>query len=109
MNNILKDRYVLFSLASISIIVFVCAVGAFGTDGVNGNGITEITGVISDPVPSQNGTVFKATDLDGNEFRCFFRSQMPATPVLCKLTGSFSADGTMFFVDKITINEKWAA
>ncbi|MCL2890618.1 MAG: hypothetical protein FWF40_01850 [Methanomassiliicoccaceae archaeon] len=105
--NALKDKHVLFSLASISIIILVCAVGAFSTDGANGNGITEITGVISDPVPSQNGTVFKTTDLSGNEFRCFFRSQMPATPVLCKLTGSFSADGTMFFADRITISDNW--
>ena len=109
MGNILKDRHILFSIASISIIIFVCAVGAFNTDGVNGNGITEITGVISEPVRSQNGTVFKTTDLDGNEFRCFYRLQMPATPVLCRLTGSFSSDGTMFFVDRITINDNWRA
>jgi len=109
MSSVLKDRYVLFSLASILIIVLVCAAGTFTTDGPNGNGVAEITGVISDPSPSQNGTAFKVTDLEGNEFRCFYRSNVPEMPALCRLTGSFSSDGGMFFVDRIVVNDAWRA
>ena len=105
----MKDRYVLFSLASIFMIVFVCAAGTFTADGVNGNGMAEITGVISDPAPSQNGTGFKVIDLEGNEFRCFCRSNVPEMPVLCKLIGSFSSDGNMFFVDRIVVSDVWRA
>jgi len=104
MSGVLKDRYVLFSLASIAMIIFVCALGPLGSDGTDGN-VNEITGVISDPVRSQNGTVFNVTDLEGNEFRCFYRAGMPETPALCRLSGSFSEDGSMFFVDRITVND----
>ena len=106
MNGILNDRYVVFSLASVCMIILVCAVTAFNADGVNGNGMTEIEGMISDPVPSRNGTVFNVTDLNGNEVRCFYSSDMPETFSLCRLTGSFSSDGNMFFADRITVIEK---
>ncbi|MCL2786205.1 MAG: hypothetical protein FWD81_03155 [Methanomassiliicoccaceae archaeon] len=107
MITLFKDRYVLFSLASVCVILFICAVGSFNTDAIDGNGMTEIEGVISDPVASQNGTVFKITDLSGNEFRCFSGSAIPDAPVLCRLTGSFSSDGNMFFVKLITVSEAW--
>ncbi|MCL2607350.1 MAG: hypothetical protein FWD92_02170 [Methanomassiliicoccaceae archaeon] len=107
MNDILKDKYVLFSVASVLIIVFVSMVGSFNIDGVSGNGMTEIIGVIDNPAPSQNGTVFNVTDLEGNEFRCFYRSHVPSSPSLCRLIGSFSADGNIFFVDRIIINSAW--
>jgi hypothetical protein len=98
MNDIIKDKYILFSLASVLILVTVCTVTA---GPVNGNGMTEIEGVISDPSPSQNGTTFKITDLSGKEFRCFYRSDIPSPSTFCKLIGSFSDDGNMFFVDTI--------
>jgi len=107
MSNLFKDKYVLFSLASVLIIIFISAVGSFNVDGINGNGMTEITGMIHDPAPSQNGTVFKVTDLEGNEFKCFHGSRVPSVPTLCKLIGSFSADGNIFFVDRIIINGAW--
>ena len=107
MNDIFSDRYVLFSLAAISIVIFVCAVGFFNSDEVNGNGRTEITGVITETSLSSNGTVFKVTDLEGNEFRCFYTREMPELPALCRLIGSFSDDGNMFFVDRIIENERW--
>ncbi|MCL2143272.1 MAG: hypothetical protein FWH44_03330 [Methanomassiliicoccaceae archaeon] len=102
-----KDKYILMASAAVLIIVFTCTVGSFSTNEVNGNGITEITGVISSPSASQNGTVFKITDLGGNEIRCFYGAGMPEMPILCKLTGSFSSDGNMFFVDKIVVDGKW--
>ena len=105
--TIIKDRYILFSAAAISVLVLMCAVGSFNTGGTEGNGITEITGVISDPAATQNGTVFKLTDLNGTVFRCFFGAEMPETPSLCRLTGSFSADGNMFFVDAIAPGGTW--
>jgi hypothetical protein len=104
MNTNIGDKYILFSLASIAVIILICTVGSFNTETVNGNGMTEMEGIISSPSLSQNGTVFILTDLDGNEYRCFYRSAMPPTPALCKLVGSFSADGNMFFVDRIMIN-----
>jgi len=106
MNGILNDRYIVFSLASVCMIILVCAVTAYNTDGVNGNGMTEIEGIISDPVPSRNGTVFSVTDLKGNEIRCFYGSGIPDSSSLCRLIGSFSSDGNMFFADKITVIEK---
>ena len=106
MDKIFNDRYVLFSLASICVIVLICSVSSFNTEGINGNGMTEITGVISDPSQSQNGTVFKVTDLEGKEFRCFYRSEVPSA-ALCRLIGSFSSDGGMFFVDRITESRTW--
>ena len=107
MYQIIRDRYVLFSLASVLIIVFVCAIGSFNADSVNGNGITEMEGVISDPFRSPNGTTFKLTDLDGNEQRCFYNSAMPEMPVLCRLVGSLSSDGNMFFVSNIIVSGAW--
>ncbi|MCL1984812.1 MAG: hypothetical protein FWG58_05395 [Methanomassiliicoccaceae archaeon] len=107
MSGILNDRYVLFSLSAILIIIFVCAVGSFNTDEVNGNGKEEITGVITEMSLSSNGTVFRVTDLSGNEFRCFYAREMPALPALCRLIGSFSDDGNMFFVDRIIENDEW--
>ena len=107
MDGILRDKYVLFSLASVCMIVFVCAMGSFNTEGVNGNGMTELEGVISSPSQSQNGTVFKMTDLSGKEIRCFYGSDIPEMPVLCRLIGSFSSDGNIFFVDKITVDSRW--
>jgi hypothetical protein len=107
MGSIFKDRYVLFSLASLVVIIFVCTVGSFNTEAVSGNGMTELEGVISSPSASQNGTVFTLTDLEGNEHKCFYRSAMPPTPVLCRLIGSFSDDGNIFFVDRIITNGEW--
>lgn len=107
MSGIIRDRYVLFSLASVCVLVMMCTVGSFNTDGATGNGVTEATGVISDPSPSQNGTVFMLTDLGGNEVRCFFRSALPDMPVLCRLIGSMSADGKMFFVDRVIVIGEW--
>ena len=101
------DKYVLFSLAATAIIILMCAVGSFSTNGANGNGMTEMDGIASDPYASQNGTVFRLTDLDGNEYRCFYRSALPEMPVLCTVTGSFSSDGNMFFVTVITVNGNW--
>ena len=107
MNGILSDRHVLFSLASVAVLILVCAVGSSGADGANGNGITEIGGVISDPVPSQNGTVFRLTDYEGREIRCFSGSEIPAEPALCRLTGRYSPDGNIFFADTITFSGQW--
>jgi len=107
MDRIAKDKYVLFSAAVAVVLILVCTVGSFNTAATEGNGITEITGVVSDPSPSPNGTVFKVTDLDGSEYKCFSSSKLPETPSLCILTGSFSADGNIFFVDKITVSGDW--
>ena len=107
MNSILKDRYILFSLAALGILLFVCTVGSFSTYEVNGNGRTEITGVVTETSLSSNGTVFRVTDLSGNEFRCFYRHEMPEMPALCRLIGSFSEDGNMFFVDRIVTSDRW--
>jgi hypothetical protein len=107
MNRIFSDRYVLFSLASIAVLILVCAAGPLSAGGTDGNGAAEICGVVSDPSPSQNGTVFKVTDLEGNEIRCFCRLNVPAVPTLCRLTGSFSADGSMFFTDTIVVTGQW--
>ena len=106
MKGVFSDRHVLFSLASIGVIILICAVGPFA-DEVNGNGMVEMTGIISDPASSQNGTVFSLTDLDGNGFRCFYGAEMPSTPALCRLIGSFSPDGNIFFVRSITVNGAW--
>ncbi|MDR2865882.1 MAG: hypothetical protein LBV13_00530 [Methanomassiliicoccaceae archaeon] len=106
MNSIIKDRYVLFSLATVLTVAFVCTVSSFNAEGIDGNGLTELEGMISDPSASQNGTVFKLTDLNGNEQRCFYGAGMPSAPSLCKLTGSFSSDGTMFFADRIVVIER---
>ncbi|MDR0791608.1 MAG: hypothetical protein LBE47_03605 [Methanomassiliicoccaceae archaeon] len=103
----INDRYVLFSLASVAVIILICTIGSFNADTVNGNGMTEMEGMISSPSQSQNGTVFILTDLDGKEYRCFYGSVMPQTPALCRLIGSFSADGNMFFVDRIVISGTW--
>ena len=102
MNGILSDRYIVFSLASVCMMIFACTVTAFNADGVNGNGMTEIEGIISDPVPSRNGTVFNITDPEGKEIRCFYGSDMPEALSLCRLVGSFSSDGNIFFVDTMT-------
>jgi hypothetical protein len=107
MAEFIRDRYVIFSIASICAVVLVCAVGAFNHEGIEGNGINELEGVISEPSATQNGTVFKLTDLGGNEYRCFYSSKMPAMPALCRLIGSFSSDGNMFFVDRIITDGKW--
>jgi len=107
MEHAIKDRYILLSVAAVAVLILICSVGSFTADGTEGNGITEITGMISEPSPSQNGTVFKVTDLNGNEFRCFFRSGIPEAPSLCRLIGSSSSDGNMFFVDRIIVIEKW--
>jgi len=107
MSGLIEDRYVLFSLASVCMIALVCAIGSFNTDTVNGNGITEMEGMISNPSQTQNGTVFTLTDLEGNEYRCFYGSKMPGTPALCKVIGSFSSDGNMFFADKIIVSSIW--
>jgi hypothetical protein len=104
MSKTIRDRYVLFSLASVCIVIMVCAVGSFNADAVDGNGMTELEGIISDASISQNGTVFKLTDTEGNEYRCFYRSEMPPLPSLCRLIGSFSSDGNMFFVDRIIVS-----
>ncbi|MDR0335417.1 MAG: hypothetical protein LBH69_06025 [Methanomassiliicoccaceae archaeon] len=103
----LKDKYILFSAAAVLMLIVICAVGSFNTEGTDGNGITEITGVISDPNETKNGTTFRITDLNGNEFRCFSGAGIPGTPSLCRLTGSFSPDGNMFFVDAIAPGGVW--
>jgi hypothetical protein len=100
----IRDRYVLSSAAIVSLLLLICAIGSFGTGGADGT--AEITGVISDPSATQNGTVFTVTDLSGNEIRCFYRYAMPEMPVLCKLTGNFSPDGRMFFADRIVICDR---
>jgi len=107
MDNILNDKYVLFSLASICVIVMVCAMVPFNAEGVDGNGMTEMTGMISNPAPSQNGVVFEITDLNGNVFRCFYGSEMPEMPALCRVIGNFSSDGNIFFVRSITVHGVW--
>ena len=99
--NAIKDKYILLSAAAVCILILMCTVGSFNTEGTDGNGMTEISGIISDPAPSQNGTVFKITDPDGNETRCFYSSAMPETYSFCKLVGKFSQDGNIFFVDTI--------
>ena len=101
------DRYILFSAAAVAILLLVCTVGSFNTEGTDGNGIVEITGVISDKTASQNGTVFKVTDLNGNEIKCFSSSPVPEAPALCRLAGSYSADGNIFFVDAIKQGGAW--
>jgi len=87
--------------------VLVCATASFSFDGAEGNGMTELEGIISDPSQSQNGTVFTLTDLEGNTYRCFYGSKMPGTPALCRAIGSFSSDGNIFFVDKMTVSSIW--
>ena len=99
--NIIKDKYILASAAAVCILILVCTVGSFNTEGTDGNGMTEIAGIISDPSRSQNGTVFKITDPDGNETKCFYSSEMPEAHSFCKLVGKFSQDGNIFFVDAI--------
>jgi hypothetical protein len=101
----IKDRYVLFSLASVCVIFFLCTVGSFNTGSVGGNGMTEMEGIISGPSATQNGTVFTLTDLDGDDHKCFYRSEMPPTPVFCRLIGNFSEDGNIFFVDRMIIGD----
>jgi hypothetical protein len=107
MDSAIKDKHILFSIASVCVVILVCTVGSFNTEAIGGNGMTELEGIISDPSPSQNGTVFTLTDLDGNAYKCFYRSKVPETPTLCKVVGSFSADGNIFFVDRITFDGKW--
>ena len=100
--TIFKDKYILLSLAAVSVLMLMCAVGSFSTEGTGGNGSKELVGIISDPSASQNGTTFKVTDRDGNETRCFYSSEMPEAHSFCKLVGKFSQDGNMFFVDTIS-------
>jgi len=100
--TIFKDKYILLSTAAVSLLMLMCAVGSFSTGGTDGNGFTELVGIISDPSASQNGTTFKVTGPDGNETRCFFSSEMPEPHSFCRLVGKFSQDGNMFFVDTIS-------
>jgi len=97
-----NDGYILFSAAAVMIAVLICAVGSFNTEGTDGNGIVEITGVITEQAATQNGTVFKVTDLGGNEIKCFSSLPIPEASTLCRLVGTFSDDGNIFFVDTIT-------
>jgi hypothetical protein len=94
-----KDRYILFSLAAISMIILICAVGSFNSEGTTGNGYMEITGMISDTAETQNGTLFKMIDTDGNEIKCFSSSPVPDSSAIYRAIGNYSADGNIFFVD----------
>jgi hypothetical protein len=103
---LINDRYVLLSVAAVSILILICAVGSFNTEGTDGNGFSEITGMISDPAGTPNGTVFRITDLEGNEIKCFSSLPVPETPALCRIIGNYSSDGNIFFVDVFVTTER---
>lgn len=92
----ITDKYILASLALILIIASVCI---FIDD--NDEDITTV-GIISNVKETENGNTFILTDSKGISIRCFFNMSVK-DGMICSVTGSFSKDGTMFFVSGLTI------
>ena len=59
-------------------------------------------GIVFDVKQSQNGFTFTFEDIEGGTTRCFFRIE-PAVFTVYEVTGAFSDDGSMLFVDSMKI------
>ena len=59
-------------------------------------------GIVFDIKQSQNGFTFTFEDSEGRTARCFFRVE-PAAFAVYEITGAFSDDGSMLFVDSMKI------
>ena len=64
----------------------------------------DITGIVSDVREGSNGFTFTLETFDG-EIRCFFRER-PVDLSYCGVSGTFSDDGSIFFVDRIVLLER---
>ena len=66
---------------------------------LGGDSNGSMVGFASDVQPSSNGFTFNFEDSDDNVFRCFSSSNIREG--VCKIKGSFSSNGSMFFVESI--------
>ena len=90
----LKDKYFLLCLA-ISFIIIVSYV-SFDDESSSGR-----VGIVHDVSESSSGFTFYFEQDDGTTVHCFWKNE----PVegLCSIKGSWSDDGTMFFVSSLTV------
>jgi len=91
----LKDRFFLLCFLT-SVVIMISSVFM-----ENGSEDGEV-GVIHDVSSSSSGYVFTFEDADGKSFRCFSKSE-PADDHVCMIGGSYSDDGSIFFVSTLTV------
>ena len=64
----------------------------------------DMTGIVSDVKEGANGYTFTLNTYDGST-RCFFRER-PADLSYCGVSGTFSDDGSILFVDRLVVLER---
>ena len=92
-----NDKYILTSVAIILVLAALCLT-AGGSEDTSDN----VTGIVTSVQESSNGKVFYITDSDGETTKCFTSSDISVGD-LCTVRGSFSDDGAILFVSKLTL------
>jgi len=92
-----NDKYILTSVAIILVLTAVCV-----TSGTSEPGSEDLTGIVTDVQKSNNGNVFHIVDSDGTTTKCFTSLEISVGDV-CTVRGSYSDDGAILFVSKLTL------
>ncbi|NLN71713.1 MAG: hypothetical protein GX137_02855 [Thermoplasmatales archaeon] len=90
----LNDRAIIILIAVALLVPASAAVFRSDDEGM--------TGIVSDVRETKNGYVFNMTVLDGTRIKCFISDSVPDDGATITVYGSFSGDGTIFFIDKMT-------
>jgi hypothetical protein len=90
------DRY---SLLCISVSAMIL-IAAFVNEEEPGKEDKDMVGVVYDIKTTQSGYSFSFEDAQGDKMRCFART-MPAEFETYAIKGSFSDDGSMFFISSM--------
>lgn len=94
--SVLRDKYFLLCAAAAFILI---ASSFFWDSEDDGNGEA---GIVRDVRESENGYVFSLEGPDGEEFRCFSKTE-PEEGFAYSVEGSWSDDGTMLFVSSMEL------
>ena len=94
MIKILKDKYFLLCAA----IAFIVIISSLSIEDNDSNGRI---GIVRDVSESSSGYTFYFDQTDGEIIHCYSKTQPDER--LCYLKGTWSDDGSMFFVSSLTI------
>jgi hypothetical protein len=92
--RILRDKYFLLCAAA----AFILISSSFFWDSEDGG--SGEAGIVRDVNESENGYVFSLEDCNGEEIRCFSKTE-PVEGEAYSVKGSWSDDGTMLFVSSM--------
>ena len=87
------NRYSIFALVLIAIVIM------FISFDIEDDGSETITGYADDIHQKDTGTTFTIVDAEGNHIRAFSRADIDTS--LHEFRGSYSTDGSIFFVNEI--------